>query len=74
MLAGRGLFSGREWEASLDIGIATGLEVVLGDREVVGTSETRALSCTVEWTLAARISIHDRFDVEECEDCLARGK
>ena len=74
MLAGRSLFSGRELAGSLDAGIAMGLEVVLGDKEVAGTRETRALSCVVEWTLAAGISIYERFDVEECEGCLARGK
>ena len=44
VLAGLGLFSGREWAESLDVGIITGTDWLLGDTEVAGTRETREFS------------------------------
>jgi hypothetical protein len=74
VLAGRGLFSGREWLVSLNVGIATGQEELLGDTEVAGTRETREASCAVEWVLAAGISKDERCDIGACWDCLDRGR
>lgn len=59
---------------SLDAGMATGLDEVLGDTEVAGTRETRKVSCAVEWVLAAGISKVKRCDVGVCWECFARGR
>lgn len=48
--------------------MATGLEEVLGDTEVAGTRETRDMSFTVQWVLAAGMSKSTRTGAAVCLD------